>query len=127
MHDSHTPRAEERFAGPVDVLSLDNEAAELGDTLRSSGRDHTQKTLYRCGGTTVAMFAIQAMKGLPPHAVDGVVTIQPIEGEVSVHAADEEMKLRPGELLRMRPSVQHDVRAETPSIIMVHIARAHPA
>ena len=58
MHDSHTPRAEERFASPVDVLSLKKEAAELGDTLRSSGRDHTQKTLYRCGGTTVAMFEI---------------------------------------------------------------------
>ena len=118
-HDAGRPA--HRFAGETGVLDLDEHAGELLDVARQSASGHAQRTLYRHHGASVAMFAFEPDGRLPTHQVDGVVTVQPLSGEISVTASGESRPLRPGRLLRMVPGVSHDVQAKTRAVILVHI------
>ena len=119
-HDVARPA--QRFAGETDVLDLDRHGGELLESAGASG--HAQRTLYRHGRASVAIFAFEPGGRLPTHRVDGVVTIQVLSGEVSVTVATESRPLRPGSLLRMKPGVSHDVRARTRAVILVHMQLA---
>lgn len=121
-HDVARPA--QRFTGETGVLDLDRHAGELLESADKSASGHAQRTLYRHGGASVAMFAFEPGGRLPTHQVDGVVTIQVLSGEVSVTASTESRPIRPGSLLRMRPGVSHDVRARTRAVILAHIQLA---
>ncbi|MCC6661398.1 MAG: cupin domain-containing protein [Phycisphaerales bacterium] len=100
----------ERFAPDHLVLDLHAEAAALEAEQPANRHGHRQKTLYKHGGRTVALFVLEPGGGLPEHAAAGIVTIQALEGEVDVTAAGQPCRLASGQLLAMAPGVRHDVR-----------------
>lgn len=120
MTDSTRPA--DRFAGDAASLDLDREAADLLERAAGSEHGHAQRTLYRHGGLTVAMFAFRAHAGLPAHAAGGVVSVQVLRGRVTMHAGDERFDLPAGRMLRMTPGITHDVTTEIPSVILLHVA-----
>lgn len=123
MTNEQNIRPSERFAGQTGVLDLEWEASDLLGRAIESEHGHTQRTLYRLGGATIAMFALREHAALPPHAADGVVSVHVLRGRVRVHAGGETFELEAGRLIRMTPGLEHDLHAEAPSVVLVHIAR----
>ncbi len=67
---------ESRFAAPALVFDLAAEAASL----RAEGpalHGRRQKTLFKHGSRTVALFVLQSGAGLPEHKAGGTVTLVP--------------------------------------------------
>ncbi len=119
MSERSQSRPEDQL--PAHVFELNAEAEELLAGVADGG--HKQRTLYRCGKTTVAMFALGTGGGLPRHAVDGVVTVQVLRGRVSMDTPGRVLEFAVGGLLRMEPGLEHNVSAVEVSVILVHIAR----
>lgn len=63
-----------------------------------------------------------AGKSLPPHKVAGEITIQCIEGALSVGAGAQNHVLRRGQLLYLSGNVLHDVSALEDSSALVTVA-----
>jgi quercetin dioxygenase-like cupin family protein len=119
---------EERFAAPQHLIDLDRATAELraegGPGGRAAGQRHRQKTLYRHGQATVALFLFDKGAQLAAHKAAGTVVIQVLDGQLQVDAeGGERHQLTPGQLLVLAPSVVHDVSAEEPSrmLLTVHL------
>ena len=103
---------DERFAPPAQAFDLDAAVAELARETTTPHAGHRQKTLYRHGGSTLALFVFQGGAELPEHRTNGTVFIQVLRGRLTVHAAGERHDLAAGRVLVLSPGVPHDLRAE---------------
>jgi quercetin dioxygenase-like cupin family protein len=86
-------------------------------------------TLQKQPGFRVVLVALQAAEGLAPHATDSPVSVQALEGELVVVVGTEEFVLPAGQLLTLRPGIEHGVRATTESAFLLTLATeaTHPA
>lgn len=62
-------------------------------------------------------------RSVPEHKVDGELTIQCIEGQLTVHAQGRAIALGPGELLFLAGGVPHSVEASEDSSALLTLVR----
>jgi quercetin dioxygenase-like cupin family protein len=73
----------------------------------------------------VMRMILPAGKHIPSHAVDGPITLQCIEGEVSVDVGDSHKLIRAGDLLYITAGVSHELLALKNTSLLVTIALPH--
>jgi quercetin dioxygenase-like cupin family protein len=112
-----------RFAPPAQEFDLDAVARELSRERggAASPQGHRQKTLYRHGNSTLALFLFDAGGGMREHRASGTVFIQVLEGRLTVNAQGQRHELVAGRVLVMAPGVVHDVRAEEPARMLLTV------
>lgn len=123
MSDEHLrqPPAQ-RFAEASMLFDLPAEIAALRAEPMATKHGHRQKTLYKHAGRTIALFVFDAGATLANHSAAGMVSVQPIEGELAMNVGGEERLLRPGNVLVMSPGVRHDVRAITAATFVLQVS-----
>jgi len=112
---------EERFRPAVHEIDLGAAAAQIEAEPLGEARKHRQKTLYKQGPMTVALFHFEAGSGLPPHVADGVVTVHVLTGRLRMMAQGEAHDLPAGKMLVMAPGVRHDVQAVEDSRMLLTV------
>lgn len=112
----------ERFAVESMTLDLHAEVAALRAESGPNTHGHRQKSVFKHGGRTVALFVMDAGASLPEHSASGTVTVQPIEGEFVAAVEGKEQRLIPGQVLVMPPRVRHSVRAITASAFLLQVS-----
>ena len=113
---------DERFAAQAQQFDLDVAAGELAREAASGSQGHRQKTLYRHGNSTLAMFLFPAGTGLREHRAGGTVFIQVLAGRLTVTAQGHRHDLSAGGVLVMAPDVPHDVHAEQDSRMLLTVS-----
>lgn len=73
----------------------------------------------------VMRMVLPAGKHVPEHAVDGPITVQCIEGEVSIDMGITHKIIHSGDLLYMAAGVRHELLAIKNSSLLVTIALPH--
>jgi|GEM_PF-199769 len=134
LHKEGRPMNEERLRQPpsdrfaADWLAFDlhAESAALRAESTPAHHGHRQKTLYKDAGRTVALFVMEAGAGFPEHATNGIVTVQVIEGGLSMTVAGVPQQLDAGALLVISPGIRHDVRASSPAVFVLQVSLAAP-
>jgi quercetin dioxygenase-like cupin family protein len=112
----------ERFAPPAHLFNLRAEAEALRRE-RSVGHDgHRQKTLYKHGEATTALFVFEPGGAMPAHAAGGTITILALEGAFEVMHGGRKYRLVAGELLVFAPDVPHDVRSAEGGVMLLTVA-----
>lgn len=112
-----------RLADPVTLVDLDHSFAALPSESREDpDRAHIQKTLFRRGPITTAIFAFAKGASLPQHRIDGEAVLQCLSGRIHVHTDDADYTLNPGQLLCLAPDIPHDLIAERPTRLLLHVA-----
>jgi quercetin dioxygenase-like cupin family protein/hemerythrin-like domain-containing protein len=122
-HDSERLRRHptERFHPSQHLIDLREAAAQLLAEPQSNERAQRQKTLYRHGPVTVALFVFDRGAQLPQHVAEGVVTVQVLEGRLKMSAEGQAHDLSAGQMLVLAPGVKHDVRAEEPTRMLLTV------
>ncbi len=78
--------------------------------------------LFKSEDLEVIRLVLRAGKSLPPHKVQGEITIQCIEGTMVVSAEGNESQLNAGQLLYLAGNVLHGVAAKQDSSALVTIS-----
>ncbi len=112
----------QRFDVDSMVIDLPREIAALRSEPTPAQHGHRQKVLYKHGNCTVALFAMDAGSALPEHAAAGVVTIQPLEGDLRIAVNGVSHHMKAGTQLILAPGVQHDVQADSPAAFLLHVS-----
>lgn len=81
----------------------------------------TTHALLKTPSLELIRLVMRAGDVLPPHQVRGELTLQCIEGEVEVTMDGKVCLLRAHELLLMSPAVQHGLRANIDSSLLLTI------
>ena len=119
---------QERFAGNHHVFDLERELQRLRAEDHQSPNGHRQITLLHHGPVAQVLFVFQAGGEMPRHTAHGWVTLQVLEGRLTVELGDHSHDLTAGCLLTFDPQVPHSVRAneESAMLLTVHIQEGKP-
>lgn len=114
---------QQRFAGDHHAFDLNAELQRLRAEEHPSSKGHRQVTLLHHGPVSQILFAFEASGEMPRHSAHGWVSIQVLEGQLSVEVGDHSHQLGAGNLLMFDPDVPHSVRAQIASamLLTVHI------
>jgi quercetin dioxygenase-like cupin family protein len=112
----------QRFDAPSLTFSVKRTLEELRAEGGSEIHGHRQKTLYKHAGRTIAIFAMAPGGELAEHSADGTVSIEPVEGELTVSVDGKEQTLGPGDLVVMQPRTQHAVRSSGQSAFLLQVS-----
>ena len=117
---------EQRFLADQRKIDLNEATAELRAEGRPGSRGHHQKTLYRHGDATIALFLFEQGGRLAEHKTAGTVSIHALDGRLRVNAGGEAHTLTAGQLVVLAPGVKHDLTAEEPTrmLLTVHLEGA---
>jgi len=120
---------ERSLDGPVMTFDLPAIVVDMKQepTWRTARRNAI--TLLKQPVFRVVLIALQAGVGVAAHQTDSPVTVQIIEGRVVVCVGVDEIVLRAGQLLTLRPGLRHAVRAQDESAFLLTLASEtiHPA
>lgn len=85
---------------------------------------HAQQTtaLFKSADLEVIRLVLPAGKAMPPHKVAGEITVQCIEGRISVEVDGQGHELRAGQMLFLAGGVVHGVTALEDASALVTIA-----
>jgi quercetin dioxygenase-like cupin family protein len=119
--DRLRPHPAGRFQPTQHPIDLDRAAAELMAEPTPGERGQRQKTLYRHGRVTVALFLFDKGAGMPQHVAEGVVTVHVLAGRLRMSAEGRAHDLTAGQLLVLSPGVRHDVFAEEPTRMLLTV------
>jgi quercetin dioxygenase-like cupin family protein len=112
--------------GIGDSQTLDIAAAL--EQLRAEGHPavhgHRQVTLFHRPPLTLVLFAFDADGLLPDHVAQRMVSIQVIDGSLTVQADGTDHRLEAQQILLLNPGVAHSVRAGVPSAILLTVYQA---
>jgi len=114
----------ERFAAAQHCFDLN----EIGDQLESEAhparKGHRQIAVYSQGAVTMVLFDFEAGGGLKDHAANGLVTIQVLQGAITVGTAQENYELSDGGMVVLNPNIVHSVQAAKASrmLLTVHLS-----
>ncbi|HMN41278.1 MAG TPA: cupin domain-containing protein [Phycisphaerales bacterium] len=112
----------DRFDAPALTFDMKAQAAALRAEPTPARHGHRQKTLYKHGGRSIALFVMDPGAALAEHAAAGTVSIQAVEGELMVSVGGADQRLDPGHLLVMAPGTRHAVRAAGPSVFLLQVS-----
>ncbi|MGH7135262.1 MAG: cupin domain-containing protein [Pirellulales bacterium] len=100
-------------AAPAEVFDV----RPLGATLRES----KTSTLVKTGTLEVIRIVLPAGKQLPPHQVDGEITVQCLEGCMAFDVEGTEHELAHGQMLYLAGGATHALRGIEDSSVLVTI------
>jgi quercetin dioxygenase-like cupin family protein len=101
-------------ASPGQIIDI----SPLGEQLAES----KTVALFKSNDIEVIRLVLLAGKSFPPHTVSGEVTIQCIEGVMSVSASGIDSILRIGQLIYLQGNVLHSVNALENASALITIA-----
>jgi quercetin dioxygenase-like cupin family protein len=123
------PGTERSLDQPVMTFDL---PAILGDlkqepTWQTARRNAV--TLLKQPGLRVVLVALQGGAEVASHQTDSPVTIQALEGRIAVQIDADAFVLTAGQLLTLRPGLEHAVCAQNESAFLLTLASEipHPA
>jgi quercetin dioxygenase-like cupin family protein len=100
-------------AAPAEVVDV----GPLGATLRES----KTSTLIKTDALEVIRIVLPAGKQLPPHRVEGEITVQCLEGRMAFDAEGTEHELAQGQMLYLAGGATHALRGIDDSSVLVTI------
>lgn len=81
--------------------------------------DRNGITIFKTGNVTVVLSALHENAEVLDTSVDGIVTVQVIEGSVRISTSEGDMDLKEKEMVCFHPNTNHSIRATTESVIMI--------
>jgi quercetin dioxygenase-like cupin family protein len=128
MNELHTEPVDRLRVAPLGrsrrATRLIDIAGALAQLRRESGavrNGHRQVTLFHRTPVSHVLFAFDHMGTLPRHSVNGVVTIQVLDGRLVVEADGSSHELRTGHMLVLNPNVAHAVHAVGSSVMLLTV------
>src|SRR6476660_7019727 len=94
---------QERFSPSHQKIDLNQATAELRGESRPSPGGHRQKTLYKHGGATIALFHFDAGGRMADHRTAGTVSIHALEGRLQIKTSEETHDLTAGQIVVLAP------------------------
>ena len=124
--ETTTPRLREhpaeRFAGPEHVFDLRQTASTLQEEAHASQQGHRQISIFHRDNVTMVLFVFEAGGTMREHRANGLVTIQILDGALSVTTPQSTYDLQSGQILALDANVPHSLQATalTQMLLTVH-------
>jgi len=101
------------FAGlPAFILQLKKEDAWTKN-------DRNGITVFKTGNVTVVLSALHEGAEVLDTTVDGIVTVQVLEGKIRISTTEGDVDLKEKEMVGFHPNTTHSIKATTEAVLLI--------
>jgi quercetin dioxygenase-like cupin family protein len=112
---------------PLSAFDIPKTLAELRAEKEFQRSGHNAIILHKEDGLKVVVVAIRAGRNIESHRAVAPITVQVLEGSISVNTEKDSLLLRKGELLVLHSGLAHDVKAMEDAAFLLTLAGPGPA
>ena len=81
--------------------------------------DRNARAVFKTDGMRIVLIALHKDAEMLKHTIDGLISIQVIEGEILITTEKQSDELGPGEMLALHENIPHNVLAKKESIFLL--------
>jgi quercetin dioxygenase-like cupin family protein len=113
------PEGDRILDAPYVVANIDERIDQLKDEKTWDKNDHNAITLVKTEGLTVVLICMHKDATINDNIIDGIVTIEVIEGSVNVSTNAENFKLKERGIMTLRPKIPHSLCALKETVLLL--------
>lgn len=87
-------------------------------------RDHTAITIFKSEQMRIVLIGLHEGAGLPAHTANGMISVQVVEGHISLTAGQQTAELNKGQMLALHEKIPHSVIAKRETFFLLTVALA---
>ncbi len=113
------PEGDRVIDAPFVFASLPSFILQLKKEDAWSKSDRNGITIFKTGNVTVVLTALHKDAEVIDTAVDGIMTVQVIEGAVRISTSEGDTELKEKEMVAFHPNTTHSVKATMESVLLI--------
>lgn len=83
--------------------------------------DRNAITIYKTEDLTVVLVALHEGAEMKPHATNGILLLQLIEGKITFGANEQQLELAPQQMVTLHEKITHSVKAVQESVFLLTV------
>ncbi|MFP5041051.1 hypothetical protein [Parasediminibacterium sp. JCM 36343] len=115
------PDGERTIEAPYVVTNIEERITELKDEQTWDKKDRNAITLFKTQGVTIVLVALHDEVTMSDIEVNGVASLQVIEGKVNVSTESDAFELCEDKMAVIQPNIVHSIYALKESVILMTI------
>ncbi|MBS1688627.1 MAG: hypothetical protein JSS96_07875 [Bacteroidetes bacterium] len=127
MNEKHNDNTLQRPAGarvldaPLVQIDLPKYMQEIKTEEPWHKTDRNAITIYKTEDLTIVLVALHQGAEMKPHATNGILTLQLIEGKITFGANEQEIELAQQQMVTLHENIKHSVKAESESVFLLTV------
>ncbi len=104
---------------PLVPINLDNFIEQLKGEPSWKESDRNSITVFKTNGLRIQIIALHEGAEMPPHSVDGHISLQVLEGQIKFVTEAQTLELSKGHMLALHQQLAHSVIALKESVLIL--------
>lgn len=80
--------------------------------------DRNAMTVFKTNGLSIVIIALHKDAAMAKHKVDGLLSIQVIEGQIEISADSESINLKSGQMIVLHSYIEHSISAVEETVFL---------
>ena len=113
------PQGERIMDAAMVTIDLRSFTKQIREEKAWKESDRNAITVFKTDGMRIVLIALHKDAEMIKHTIDGMISIQVIEGQIFVTTEKQSAELGPGEILALHQNIPHNVLAKKESIFLL--------
>ena len=113
------PHGERMMDAAMVTIDLRGFTKQIREEKAWKESDRNAVTVFKTDGMRIVLIALHKDAEMIKHTIDGMISIQVIEGEIFITTEKQSAELGAGEMLALNQNVPHNVSAKKESIFLL--------
>ena len=102
----------------IDILAI---VKQIKNEKPWNESDRNAITAFKTNGLSIVLIALHQNAVMTQHKVDGLMSIQVIEGEIKFSTDDESINLKTGQMLALHSGILHSILAVEETVFLLTV------
>ena len=115
----HRPEGDRIINAPLIEIKLNAYISEIKAETNWTDNDRNSVTLFKSDSMRIVLIGLHEKAELKPHIVNGLLSVQVLQGKVEFKAEKQNTHLETGQMVALHENITHSVRALTESFLLL--------
>ncbi len=116
------PEGERPLDAPIIRIDLHELIQQIKDEKAWKKNDRNAITVFKTAGMTIVLVALHEDASVNPHSIEGITSIQLLEGRLQILNSGEAMDVKEGQIITVKAKIDHTIIAIKKSIFLLTVA-----
>ena len=113
------PQGDRIMDAPLVTMDLGSFTEQIRNEQAWKESDRNAITVFKTNGMRIVLIALHKDAEMAKHKVDGMISVQVLEGQILFTTEEQSVKLGKGEMLALHENVPHSVLAKEETIFLL--------
>ena len=115
------PEGDRVLDAPYVFGDIEEAIRQLKEEEAWAKNDRNAITLFKSDHVTIVLTCLHEKAAINQNSVDGELTLQLIEGKITVETADGDIEMKPGQFLSFHRRIDHSIKATDDAVLLLTV------